>query len=252
VIDFGDKERYLECLKASNDKDLSPMCTFLGELLHESLDKLVAASPPAAEAVVGVSSKGTVKSASERLAHAVRGKVASLHLQREARYNAWVAAFNAFREAFGAAVTDFNQLYSTTPFSIRYLPYDTLPIDKYEALITGNRTTKTWLHGCEIIAVPRREKFVFFFQGISSQFVATARSKGVALSPNDVSLAVSRWSDGLYRRLQDEPVFLREIAYSDGQLLYLHATGSRSWEVQFLPLSEVINTFFADAVEAFF
>jgi fido (protein-threonine AMPylation protein) len=251
VIEFGDKERYLDCLKASNAKDLSPMCMFFGELIQEDLDEL-----RAKQTVVAVDAHPVVPveptSPSQRLAEAVRKRVAALHIQRESRYKAWAAAFESFREEFSNAGTVLNETYKTTPFYVKFFGYDTLPLEKYEGLVNGTRTPKTWFNGCEIAFEQRREKFVFFFQGLSYQFALTARRKHIALPPRDVSLAVSRWADGVYRRLQDEPVCLREVAYKDGQLLFFVANGPGSWDVTFSPMSDIINNFFADAIEAFF
>jgi hypothetical protein len=252
-VEFGDKERYLDCLTASNAKDISAMCMFFTELIQETLDELHAKQTVTPIIATPITVVEAPQSASQRLAEAVRKKVATLHIQKASRYKAWTAAFESFREEFANATATFNDTFKpSSSFSIRFQSYDTLPIEKYEGLIEGTRTPKTWLNGCEIVYGQKREKFVFFFQGLSNQFAFTARKRNIVMPPRDASLAVSRWSDGVYRRLQDEPVCLREIAYLDGQLLFFLAKGPRSWDAVLEPVAEIINNFFADVIEAFF
>lgn len=264
VVEFTDKERYLDCLKASNAKDISLMCMFFSELVEQSL-ALIAPEPisaqepgivPAIEAAIseipGTPVPAVPMSASQRLAEAVRRKVEARTTEREARYKAWSAAFENFKQELDAAAISFNEvLAKTSPFSIRVTMFDTLPFEKYESIIRGTYTPKTWLTGCQITSDLKRENFVFFFQGLSHHFSGTAREQALTLPIRDVSLAISRWSDAMYRRLLDEPISLREIAYADGQLLFLIAGASGQWQIKSSPISEIVNDFFADAVEAF-
>jgi fido (protein-threonine AMPylation protein) len=253
TIEFTEKERYLDCLKASNSKDLSLMCALISELIEESLDSLNPETIPEQNGVLPVVQAIVPPSASQRLAEAVRRKVAALTGQREARYGAWCGAFESFKQELSAASSLFNETYKlTSPFSIRVTMFDTLPLEKYDGIIQGAKTPKTWLTGCEINGDTKLEGFMFFFQAISYQFTDAARAEHVVLAPRDVSLAISRRTGGMYRRLLDEPVALREIAYADGQLVFLLAATSGKWQVSRSPISEVINNFFADSIEAFF
>jgi molecular chaperone DnaK (HSP70)/fido (protein-threonine AMPylation protein) len=253
VVEIGDKERYLDSLASSNTGELSSLCMLLEESIRETLDELRPVASPEITAVphVGIPSLPPA-TASQRLADAVRRRVSDLNVQREARYKAWAAAFDSFREAFGAATEQFNETFSTTPFVLKQFSFDMLPFDKYMALINGSRASRTWLNGCEIAFEGRRERFVFFFQTLSPQFIMAVRGAGVKLPQRDVTLCVSRWSDGIYERLLDEPIGLREVAYSDGQLLFLLATGARKFQAKIAPMSETIQNFFADIIEAFF
>ncbi len=252
TIEFADKERYLDCLKASNNKDLSPMCALFSELMEEALDGLDRIPTATATDVLVPRQEVVFVSASHRLAETVRRKVAALHVEREARYRAWSAAYGSFREELLAAASAFNETNRMSPFSIKVTMFDTLPFDKYEGIIQGARTPKTWLTGCEFKGEAKRENFMFFFQGLSHPMTTTARRDTVVLAARDVTLAISRWTDGIFRRLLDEPVALREIAYADGQFVFLSAPAPSKWQVKVSPISEVINDFFADVIEAFF
>ena len=252
TVEFADKERYLDCLKASNVKDLSPMCALFSELMEELLDDLDPATTATTADMPALPQEVVSVSASQRLAETVRRKVAALHIEREARYRAWSAAYDSFREELLAAASAFNETNRLSPFSIKVTMFDTLPLEKYEGIIRGARTPKTWLTGCEFKGEAKRESFMFFFQGMSHHLVTTARRDRVVLAPKDVSLAISRWADGVFRRLLDEPMALREIAYADGQFVFLLAPAPGKWQVTISPMSEMINAFFADVLEAFF
>jgi molecular chaperone DnaK (HSP70) len=252
TVEFGDKERYLDCLKASNAKDLSLMCGLFTELMEEVLDELKPNVKSGTSGVLPAVQAVATVNASQRLADAVRRKVAALHVEKEARYGAWSASFNSFREELAAAAGSFNETFQMSHFSIKVNRFDMLPLEKYEGIILGARTPKTWLVGCQIRGLGKQENFVFFFQTISAAFTASARGRKIAMPTQEVSLAISKWTDGVFRRLLDEPVALREIAYLDGQFFYLAASPQGKLEVKSAPTSEMIQEFFADVVEAFF
>ena len=94
---------------------------------------------------------------------------------------------------------------------------------------------------------------MFFFQILSDQFrkVSEKSTFGKLVPSTDVTLSVSRWSDGMFHRLREEPIKLREIAYFEGQLVFLVSEGPGALAVECRPAAEVVDDFLADAVEAF-
>jgi hypothetical protein len=40
VINVADKQRYIDCLEASNSNDISPMTLFISELVESALEKI--------------------------------------------------------------------------------------------------------------------------------------------------------------------------------------------------------------------
>jgi hypothetical protein len=256
IIFFQDKGRYLDCLAESNRGDLSAMVILLAETVEAGLDELRTPEAPTIEPVAVeqpplpvVESRPT----SQRLADVMRKRIARLSVDRQARYEAWRAGFEAFREELRLSCFHFNKLYSNTLYRISYTPYDTLPFDKYETLLRGARTPRTWLLGIQLSSDLRRERFVFLFRPFSDPFRTVAEKSPFAKSvpPSDVTLGVSRWSDGMLHRLREEPIKLREVAYFDGQLVFLVSDGSGNLRVESRPAAEAVDDFLADAVEAF-
>jgi hypothetical protein len=256
IINFQDKERYLDCLAESNRGDLSAMVTLIAETVEAGLDLLGVSEEHAIEDPMMDQPPLPVVEArpsSQRLAEIMRKRIARLSADRQTRYDAWRAGFEAFREELGSRCFSFNGLYANTAYRISYVAYDTLSFEKYESLLRGTRTPRTWLLGIELRSELHRERFVFFFQALSDHFRRTAEKSTFAKSvpPTDVTLTVSRWSDGMFHRLHEEPVKLREVAYFEGQLLFLVSDGSGSLSVASLPAAEAVDDFLADAVDTF-
>jgi hypothetical protein len=183
----------------------------------------------------------------------MRTKLATLPVNRLTRYDAFVAAMESFREEFRLRCTAFNEEWGHAGFNVKFRQYDRLPFEKYETLLNGAHSSKTWLMGADVSSDIRRERLVFFFQRMSVPFIrALDRSPKIKTLPaTDVSLVVSRWSEGLIHRLAGEPIHLREIAYWNGQLLFLVMTGVNRFEVKPLTAADAVAEFLADVIEAY-
>jgi hypothetical protein len=246
----------LDCLKQSNGGDLSPFSILLAETVDAAIDEMRPRPQEETQSVTqgekpGVSSKLLT----QRLADIVRKKTATLPLDREARYKAWQAGFESFRREFHSVCAAFNDEFSTeTLFQVRFREFDTVAFEKYETLLRGLPTPKTWFFSIEVSSERHSEQFVFFFRVISELFLKTGRKAKLPkeLPPRDVTLIISRWSDGTYHRLENQPIRLREIYYSDGQFLFLKATGAGMYEVVSKASSEVVNNFLADVLQTYF
>jgi len=257
IIYFQDKERYLDCLNLSNAGDLSPFLMLMTETIDAAIEEI---RPKPKEELKSVTvqektwPKISLQVPSERLAHIVRQK-AALPLDRETRYKAWQAGFESFRQEFHSVCTGFNEALSKdTLFTVKFRTFDTLPFEKYETLVRGVPTPRTWFFSVELSSERHSEQFVFFFQLISEPFLRAGRKIKLTkeLPPRDVTLVMSRWSDGTYHRLQNQPIKLREISYLDGQFMFLKAKGPDIYEIVSKPSSEIINNFLFDVVDTFF
>jgi len=71
------------------------------------------------------------------------------------------------------------------------------------------------------------------------------------LPATEVTLVVSRWTEGEFHRLAGEPIHLREIAYWNGQLLFLVMTKPNTFEVKPLTAAGAASEFLADVIEAY-
>ena len=259
IIYFQDKERYLDCLSLGNAGDLSPFLMLMTETIDAAMEDIRPKPKEELKKNVSVQEKTwppiSPQVPSERLAQIVRQKAAALPMQRETRYKAWQAGFESFRQEFHAVCAAFNEAYSKdTLFHIKFREFDTLPFEKYETLVRGVPTPRTWFFNVEVSSERHSEQFVFFFQLISEMFLRAGRKVRLTkeLPPRDVTLVMSRWSDGTHHRLQNQPIRLREISYVDGQFLFLKSKGPDIYEILSKPTSEVINNFISDVLVTFF
>jgi fido (protein-threonine AMPylation protein) len=256
IIYFQDKERYLECLKVGNGGDLSPFSILLAETVDAAIDEMLPRPQEQAEGATQEEKRRVAsKLLSQTLADIVRKKTATLPLDREARYKAWQAGFESFRREFHSVCAAFNDEFSSeTLFQVRFRVFDTLAFEKYETLLRGLPTPRTWFFGIEVSSERHSEQFVFSFRAISELLRKTGKKTKLPkeLPPRDVTLVISRWSDGTYHRLENQPIRLREVYYSDGQFLFLKNTGPGVYEAVSKASSEVVNNFLADVLQTYF
>ena len=108
--------------------------------------------------------------------------------------------------------------------------------------------------GIEIRLDDKTEKFVFFFRSMSERFRKVTLAKHVEKGnqPLGVTLAVSRWVDGFYLQLVNEPVRLREIGYFNGAWQFLHQGAEHNPEIVHAPIKQVFDDFLTESIEAFF
>jgi len=253
VISHSDKQRYLDCLAASNKGDISELCLLIAESLDSSLEAL----HPKLEiqAAIEEPEPPTVTQwvPSQELAELMEKRLARLPVDRKARYDAWRAAFEALREEVKSTCFGFNETYGHALYQVEFRPYDSLPLEKYEALLRRESVTRTWLMAAEISSEQRSERFVFYFRPMSQTFLKTARhnKRQKPLPPADVTLAISRWAGGAHQPLRDEPIRLREIAYNNGEWLFLLSASNQSFAVEKMAVSLASNRFLADAIAAY-
>lgn len=253
VVSHGDKQRYLDCLAASNKGDISELCLLVAESLDSSLEALH--PKPQAQMVVEEPEPPTLTQwvPSQELAELMEKRLARLPVDRKARYDAWRAAFEALREEFKSTCFGFNETYGHALYHVGFNSYDSLPLEKYEALLRREPVPKTWLMSAKISSDQRTERFVFYFRPMSQTFLKTARHTKPykPLPPTDVTLAILRWAGGTHQPLRNEPIRLREIAYNNGEWLFLISGADQSFVIEKMAVSLASNRFLADAIAAY-
>jgi hypothetical protein len=191
---------------------------------------------------------------SEKLSEVIRKKISAIPANREAGYQAWVSAFDTFRKEVEACCIGVSDAFKQDKVVIRHRSFDNLAIEKYESLLRGRQVPRTWLMGIEIRLYDKSEKFVFFFRSMSERFrkanLAKHIGKGNPLL--GVTLAVSRWVDGFYLQLVNEPVRLREIGYLNGAWLFLHQGVDHNPEIVYSSIKQVFDEFLVESIDAFF
>jgi molecular chaperone DnaK (HSP70)/Fic family protein len=258
IINFQDKQRYLDCLEASNSGDISPTVELISESMESALERIESVGKtvilnPIPEATSAAEVK-IVHPPSEKLGDVIRRKISAIPANKEARYQAWVSAFDTFRKEVEACCLGVSEEFKQYRVVIRYRSYDSLAMEKYESLLRGQRVPRTWLMGIEIRLYDKSEKFVFFFRSMSDRFrkAILARHLEKGNPPLGVTLAVSRWVDGFYMQLVNEPVRLREIGYLNGAWFFLQQGTERDSEIIQAPIKQIFDDFLVESVEAFF
>jgi Fic family protein len=251
VINFDERERYMDALVAADKGGLSPFLELVLECFDLSLAQCIdqhrspqeVTKPDSEEANLGTSSSILGDGQNSPIDSAVRaiqaaespltqpisdqnfqelgsasnedflGTVMEEKLRADqAQYEAWTQAFESMAKQAEALTAEFNRKYSHVAFSASSRRYDMLTREKYDLLAAAERAPRTWFFSLEVWSASSRARLMFFFQ----------RASGVAhritgLSP--VSLAISRYDGEGYHRLSAEPIWLREIAYAQGTLL---------------------------------
>ena len=258
IVNFDDRERYLEAISQSNDGNLSALVTLFTEYVYEQLEQLgdqhtkpspkaessvavkqVIAEDPIAQAIEQVE----VHEEKDPLAATMETKILTIQKETEITYEAWKLSFLALRQEFKAIVEEFNSTtkYRKAGFHIHLKEFDILSFEKHSTIRHREKVSRTWFLGCEIIGPRTQERFILFF-GHGSPDLCRA--------PNldQVALHIARYADGGYNRLISEPIRLREIGYCAGELAFLRMGGA----IQIGNVNEELRMLFADVIRAYF
>ena len=256
IINFQDKQRYLDCLEESNGGDISPTAELISESLDSSLERIsiVGKSISAERVAQPGPAVAIAHPPSEKLGEVIRKKISAIPANREARYQAWVSAFDTFRKEVEACCMGVSEAFKQERVVIRHRSFDSLAMEKYESLLRGHKVPRTWLMGIEIRLYDKTEKFVFFFRSMSERFRKATLAKHLEKGnpPLGVTVAVSRWVDGFYLQLVNEPVRLREIGYLNGNWLFLRQGVNHDSEIIEAPIKQIFDDFLTESIEAFF
>jgi len=260
VVNYADKERYLQCLDDSNEGDLSSTVEFFLDFFQEQLsefssvpvlpeaeiDSTTAAPPTVSDSKPDAIDEAIreVRPASPEgpLAAVMREKIRRYQEVRLAEYDAWRQSFLTVLAELKAIAQFFNSNsdYTRFGFGMNLRDYDVLTLEKYEDITSGSRVTKTWFVGLEILGPESRERLLFFFNRAS-------RSLGHDPKTSRVSLAISRFDGNRYQRLSAEPITLREIGYRDGELFFF----SKDAVIQSSNVRETLESLLKEVIESY-
>lgn len=260
VINYADRERYLDCLNDSNRGDISALVEFVMECFQEQLAEFETASEVSSDdlttkpsvtfeadkevddPIVAVLHEVGVPELEDPLAAIMKGKVLERQKAMEAEYDAWKQSMLILPAELLMIVDEFNSSegYRQAGYSMRVQKYDMLTFDKYAEMALGKRAARTWFVGVEITGPQSRERTMWFFNGASRAL----RKTGAASS---VSLAISRFDGARFVRLSSEPIELREIGYRKGELTFVSRDGS----LQDGNCRRNLRAFMADIIKAY-
>ncbi len=264
VVNYADKERYLQCLSESNKGDLSPLLEFMIECFEQQFEELLApvdspevsaesenvtvaavGSPAQAvkvDPIATVLAEAGVAEVDDPLTMIMKTKVVERQKTIEAEYQAWKQSFLTVPAEFRAIIESFNanHAYDAAGYHMRCQTYDFLTLDKYVEIVQGKTVSKTWFVGLEIFGPGAREKLLCFFSGASRLLRQDIKASGVAV-------LISRYDGSRYNRLSSEPIGLREIGYREGELIFV----SKDRKIEQGNARTILQAFLADAIKSY-
>ena len=256
VIAHSDKQRYLDGLVSSNNGDISELSILFAECLEASLADM-AGQNGAAEELVDLQAMSDAPVVAwvpgDRLAAIMKTRVDSAPVSIRNRYDAWVVAFDSFREDFRLTCEGFNNLYAEALYKAELSGYDRLPYEKYEELLRQKPVSKSWLMGLALSSMSREERFVFWFSPVTDRFLEACakfdpRRK---VPPRDVSISISRRVDGSFQPLREEPIQVREIAYVGGDWVVLIYGQDQTFRIEQMSVLKLADLFLVDAISTY-
>jgi fido (protein-threonine AMPylation protein) len=260
VINYADRERYLDCLNDSNKGDLSALVEFIIECFEQQLAEFqptveisgedlttkpsvsVEAADEADHPIVAALEATGVKDVDDPLTAVLRSKALERKKVIEAEYEAWRQSMLVVPAELLTIVGEVNasDLGQQVGYHMRLQNYDVLTFDKYADIAGGKRVTRTWFVGLEIAGPDAHARLMWFFNGASWSLRRKA-------SVNGVSLAISRFDGSRFARLNSEPIELREIGYRKGTLMFV----SRQGTAQEGDVRRNLRAFVAEVIRAY-
>src|SRR3984957_2566224 len=170
VVNYADRERYLDCLNDSNRGDISALIEFVLECFHEQLAEFetvsenssddlttkpsmtIGAGKELDDPIVAVLEEAGVTEAEDLLAVVMKTKVLERQKAMEAEYEAWKQSMLILPAELLMIVDEFNSSegYRQAGYSMRVQKFDVLTLDKYTEMARGKRVARTWFVSVEI------------------------------------------------------------------------------------------------------
>jgi molecular chaperone DnaK (HSP70)/fido (protein-threonine AMPylation protein) len=224
VINFTDKQRYLDCIIQANNGNLSDLVNYFLECFRQEVSEIqmhtdANVSLPAPN----LHDRSEPHSPNffyrgDKLKKLIADKIAQQIRVKEQMYDRWVSAFDILLRDVSKYVDQFNasQDIHAVGYVLKINKYDRLTLDKYLDLDAGKNTPRTWFFRLDITDGNKYEKIMLFFQN-SSPFVKSQHKA------SHVSLGIARHDGDQFCRLEFEPINLNEIYFNDGNICGLLA-----------------------------
>lgn len=220
IINYADKQRYIDTIVHANKGDLSALVDFYIDCFKSDLEDYLGSiyvddtfvdqdskQERIVEYTEGASLLGT------KFAKLLNDKLTERNKVKESEYQKWSEAFDRFGKTLENKVVLFNENRDVKEagYSLKITKYDNLTFDKYLDLDRGKHTPRTWFFRVDISHEKKYEKIMFFFQ--NSSYAAKTIDNS-----SHVSLGIARHDGAQYRRLQFEPITLKEIILVDSTI----------------------------------
>lgn len=233
VINFDDKQRYLDALSESNRGDISSLVVFVSECFRAQIEEIAIQPRSTEEPIVTKSivecgdpiadafKEIGVELVNDPLQLIMDEKLKELAETKEAEYDSWKQAFSTLLSEMRSICDEFNSnvRYRSAGFHIDLFEYDMLSFEKYLDILKNKKVSRTWFFGTAIVCYSSNIKVLFFFEHLPTVF-------GDVPNINKVVLTLVRFNGATYERLTSEPLTLRGVAYCDGQLVFLGRDGN--------------------------
>ena len=235
VINFDDKQRYLDSLSECNNGDVSALISFMIECYRPQIEELgndlkrIDLQRPIRPSRVAENTVDPIKAAMQEvgwttsknpLELVMEDKIRELNSLKQVEYQEWERAFSMLLLDAKSMSDTFNASYEKDGFSMQVLQYDMLSFEKYFDIQRAKNVPRTWFFRLDVLGPGSYVRMMLFFEHISTDCVMTG-------TVNQVALKVARYNGSKYVRLTSEPITLRVIAFDDGQLIFIGPDGNK-------------------------
>ena len=262
IVNFADKQRYLNALELSNEGDLSDLVEFFIECFVEQLEEIkkqpgepdelaikareqefiarqdAHLSDPIADALSEIAFEPNI----DPLMDIMRSEVEKL---RDASYEGWKQAFNALLAETKTIAVWFNENLGFK-YRISVRDYDMLSFEKFKDICSGKKVSKTWFFTIEIAdAYLIKQRLLFLFERIPS----LVESK---VNVSKVCLTILRFDGNVYHRLTSEPIKIRKVIYMDGDIIFSDDSDTFLIKNEKATVNYYLKYIIADTLKAYF
>jgi Fic family protein len=253
LINYEDRSRYLDSLEEANQTgDITNFVSFILECFENSMNdlsdtgsKLKIEIEKETEISKAVDTIKSEESLERPLQLFMQNRIKTQRKKTENNYNAYKNGLLLLATEIQTLIENFNNNveYTEYGYSMFFKNYDMISMEKYHALANEKRASQTWFIMLGVNWRTFTERILCFFQTPSRAFKT--------LNSNlEVTLALARYDGESYNRLINEPISIREIGYSDGQILFFCNDGQiLEGHVRFMIeklLVELIENYFVE------
>ena len=231
VVNYDDKQRYLDALSKCNDGDISSLVVLFIEYFTQNIEEIrkgITEGEGVKEEIEFESraEQGLIKAAMQevgaKIIESPLTKIMQLKLEEQKKiqlisYESWKQGFALLMTEMKSIVGNFNAIdeYKHAGYRIRLNDYDMLSLDKYIDISQDKRVSRTWFLGIEMTGPISSVRMLFFFEHARYKIASKKNSSRVCLT-------LAMFDRMFYRRLTSEPISLREIGFADGQLVFMY------------------------------